>query len=90
MPVELRFDDSGAVFVERSVNISETGMLVLTEEARPRGTLVHFEFGPKFKGTSEVIWARKAEDGGTLLGMKFHSLERSARKVLVGLLEAAA
>ena len=89
MPVELGFGDSAGVVVGRSVNISETGMLVLTEEVRPRGALGWFEFGPRFRGLSEVIWTRGAEGGGTLLGMRFHPLDRSARKVLEGLLKAS-
>ena len=72
MLVELSFGDSEEVFVGNSVNISETGMLVLSDEVRPLGTLVSFEFGPRFKGQSEVIWSREAEDGRTLLGMRFH------------------
>ena len=86
MPVELSFDDSEKVFLGHSVNISITGMLVLSEEARPRGTLVRFEFGLRLKGLSEIIWTREAEQGGTFLGMKFHPLERSARNVLQGLM----
>ena len=89
MPVELRFDDSGDVFMGRSVNISETGMHVLSEKARPRGALVRFEFGAQFRGVGEVIWTREAEEGGTLLGMKFHPLKRRARRVLAGLLQAS-
>ena len=89
MPVELSFGDSVGVFVGRSVNISETGMLILSDEARERGTLVWFEFGPRFRGLSEIIWTQEAEGGGTLLGMRFHPLDRAARKVLEGLLKAS-
>ena len=89
MPVELGFGDSAGVVVGRSVNISETGMVVLSEEARERGTLVWFEFGPRFKGQSEIIWTREADEGGTLLGMRFYPLDRPAREVLKGLLKAS-
>ena len=89
MPVELRFEDSARVFLGRTVNISKAGMLVLSEEARPRGTLVHCEFGPGLSGVSEIIWTREAEAGGTFLGMKFQSLGRGARQILVGLLQMA-
>ena len=89
MPVALTFGDNGAVSVGHSVHISETGVLVLSEEARPRGAAVRFEFGPRFKGQGEVIWTREAEEGGTFLGMRFHPLERRAREVLKGLLKAS-
>ena len=89
MPVELRFDDSARVFSGRTVNISETGILVLSDEARPRGTLVHFEFGPGVSGLAEIIWRRAAEAGGTFLGIRFQSLQRGARQILRGLLQMA-
>ena len=88
MPVELRSEDSGVVF-GHSVNISETGMLVVSPVPGPRGTLVRFEF-THFAGKGEVIWTGDAEEGMYHLGIRFVSLKRGARSVLKGLLEAAA
>ena len=82
LPVELRFFDSGEVFLAISVNVSETGMLILSEESRPRGTLAHFEFRPDLNGTGEVIWTKGAEDGGAYLGIRFRALKRGARDSL--------
>ena len=88
MDVELSSGVNGTVSIGRSVNISETGMLVLSGRARPRGTVVRFQVGPRFKGKGEVIWSQESDEGGTLLGLKFHPLKRGARKILLGLLQA--
>ena len=88
MPVELSSGVNGTVSVGHSVNISETGMLVFSEQSRPRGTVIRFEVGPRFKGSGEVIWMREAEEGGAFLGLKFQPLRRDARRALMGLLQA--
>ena len=88
MTVELTSGGNGTVSVGRSVNMSETGMLVFSEQSRLRGTVIRFEVGPRFKGSGDVIWTREAEEGGAFLGLKFHPLRRDARKVLLGLLQA--
>ncbi len=85
--VELISRESEEAFLAVSVNISETGMLVLSEEPRPRGTPLHFEFH-QFGGTGEVIWNREDEDGGMLLGVRFLALKRRDRKTLNRILEA--
>ena len=76
-----------AASVGRSVTISQTSMLVLSQEARPRGTLVRFEFAPGLKARGKVIWTQEDEEGGTFLGIRFHRLKRSTRNLLLGLLE---
>lgn len=86
MPVELRCEDSAYVFLGRSINLSQSGMLVLAGQDRPRGTLVRFEFGLGLSGLAEIIWMGEADAGGTLLGLKFHSVRRDAREILLGLL----
>ena len=88
MPIKLVFSDSKRAVTGQSVNISETGMLILSKTRRPRGTLVRFEF-LRFEGQGEVIWVRESEtdDRLTLLGIKFRSLNRRARKELSGLVD---
>ncbi len=81
LPVELRAGGSIEPFLGVSVNISSSGMLVLAEEERDRGTSVEFQFN-QFGGTGEVIWTRTDEEDGTLLGMKFVTLKRKDRKTL--------
>jgi len=85
MPVVLWAEDPDTSFAGHSVNLSETGMLVLSEEARPQGSEVRFEISPELKGRCEVVWTRDTEPEGTFLGMKFRSLRRRARKVLAEL-----
>ena len=88
MSVELSAGEDGTVSVGHSVNISETGMLVFSQDPRPRGTVIHFVVGPRFKGSGEVIWTRNADAGGAFLGLRFRPLPRGARKTLLGLLQA--
>ena len=85
MPVVLWAEDPDTSFTGYSVNLSETGMLVVSEEARPQGSEVRFEISPELKGRCEVVWTRDTEPEGTFLGMKFRSLRRRARKVLAEL-----
>ena len=59
LPVEFCFQDSQKRFLGVSANISETGMLVVSEELTPRDTRLRFDFH-SFGGTAEVIW----EQGG--------------------------
>ena len=87
MPVELRFEDSEDVVAGRSVNISETGMLVVSPVPSPRGTLVRFEF-THFAGKGAVVWTGDA-DQGTYWGIRFHPLTPKARRVLLELLDAS-
>lgn len=90
LPVELTEGRENALFRGVSVNISESGMLVRSEEERPRGTVLSFSFAP-FGGTAQVIWIRplaSEEEPGTLLGMKFVSMKRHDRKTLVRMLNA--
>ena len=85
MPVALWGENPGASFKGYSVNLSETGMLVLSEEARPPGSEVRFEISPELKGRCEIVWRRDSGEDGTFLGMRFRSLRRAARKVLAEL-----
>ncbi len=87
LPVELFHGESDKPFLGVSVNLSETGMLIVAEETRPRGTLLRFGFH-QFGGSAEVIWIREDEEGETLLGVKFLALKRGARKTLKRILEA--
>lgn len=83
MSVELTFNNSARVVDARSVNISETGMLVRTEVDHPPGTGVRFDVVRRFGGRGEVVWSRETEEGAVLMGL---ALSRS-RYALVELLE---
>ena len=86
LDVRLIPEDSNIEFHGVSKNMSETGVLVLTERQEPRGTRLGLEF-PVFKGKGEVIWTRETEKADALLGMKFVSLSRKDRKSLLSLLK---
>lgn len=83
LPVELHFSGSTGVVGSRSVNVSETGMLVRSDVYQPPGTDVRFDIPPRYGGLGQVAWVRPAEDGSVLLGL---ALGRS-RQVLVELLD---
>jgi hypothetical protein len=95
LPLEMGDSGGGASFRGVSLNISESGMLVRSDEERPRGTTLRFEFAP-FGGTAMVIWTRhvgadpRVRDtaGGILLGMKFLAMKRQDRKTLNRILQA--
>ncbi len=90
MSVRLMFR-GGDVLHGDSLNISKTGTLVLTEEARPVGTLLRFRF-PSFQGIGQVVWTRDSEPGVQflkLMGIEFLPLEPHDRKVLDELLDAS-
>jgi hypothetical protein len=89
IPVEVGFEDAEHVLVGLSVNISETGMLFRSEEPRPKGSIVRFEFRPRFSGYGEVVWSKVDEDGKTILGIRFKKLSRGGSNVLVKLLDEA-
>ena len=94
-PVEMADPSDGVSFRGVSLNMSESGMLVRSEEERPRGTTLRFEFAP-FGGTAQVIWTRHVTsdlpvrdgEGGILLGMKFVSMKRQDKKTLHRILKA--
>lgn len=88
MPMELRNGnpDQGSTG-GHSVNISETGMLVCTSIEPEVGSVLDFAFGEELKGRCEVIWSRNTEEGETLIGVRFQSLSRRARKILGVLVE---
>lgn len=93
LPVEMGEPSNGASFRGVSLNMSESGMLVRTEEERPRGTTLRFEFAP-FGGTAMVIWTRHVPGNGrgtearVLLGLKFLAMNRQDRKTLARILQA--
>jgi c-di-GMP-binding flagellar brake protein YcgR len=93
LPVEMGEPSNGVAFRGVSLNISESGMLVRTEQELPRGTTLRFEFAP-FGGTAMVIWARQVPRDGrgsepsVLLGLKFLAMNRQDKKTLARILQA--
>lgn len=81
--MDLTFPGSVQAVTARSVNVSETGMLVRSRVEHPPGTGVRFDVPPRYGGRGEVAWTGEAEDGTVLLGL---SLGRS-RQALMELME---
>ncbi len=88
LSVTLTFEESPLPALAISVNLSETGVLVRSGRQAPRGSLVQLEF-TEFKAKGELIWTRKTDDAGVLLGMKFVSIGRRDLGVVRSLVEAA-
>ncbi len=84
LPVELTFEQSELRLFGESLNMSQTGMLVVSEDPKPPGTPVRFQFDD-FRGVARVVWRREAEEG-SLLGMRFTALSREGRAALIRIL----
>lgn len=82
--VELTFDRSMLRLSGESQNMSLTGMLVVSEDPKPRGTPVRFRF-EDIEGRAEVVWGRESYEG-SLLGLKFTALGQDDRVKLVKIL----
>ncbi len=90
--VRLRFDRLGSTVAAQSADISMEGMFVKTEEPRPVGTLVQFEFDIEDQDTSgaqevvqglgDVVWVRTS--GGTNkpsgMGIQFRYVDAHSRE----------
>ncbi len=74
-PIALTFDHPGEGSFATSVNMSKTGMLVLSKRQRPPGTVISFESVP-LSGEGKVVWARSGGDGGAFMGLEFTSVWR--------------
>ncbi|GEM_PF-3518240 len=83
-PVELRPERTPRQIFAESRNLSETGMLVVSEDPRPPGTVLRFKFY-QFGGWAEVVWRRQSEEG-PLLGLRFVEMSPEDRAQLRRLL----
>ena len=85
LPVDMRFGRSDLRLFGRTVNMSATGLLILSEDPKPPGTPVHLKLD-EFEGWAEVVWQRTAEVGGALVGMRFTRMDADDRSKLEDLL----
>ena len=90
--VRLRFDRLGSTVAAQSADISMEGMFVKTEEPRPVGTLVQFEFDVEdqdqsgaqdvVQGLGDVVWVRTS--GGPNkpagMGIQFRYVDAHSRE----------
>ncbi len=86
-PVELRPERTPRQIFAESRNLSETGMLVVSEDPRPPGTVLRFRFY-QFGGWAEVVWRRQSAEG-PLLGLRFVEMDAQDRAQLRRVLNRA-
>ncbi|MEM9596996.1 MAG: PilZ domain-containing protein [Acidobacteriota bacterium] len=93
--LDLSFDKFAAFVDEYSSQISLSGLFVPTEDPRPVGSVVAFDFrltdGYRLlHGLGEVVWARPvdaAASGTPGMGLRFLNLDESGRELVLKLLE---
>lgn len=88
--VNLEFERFNGFISEYSSNISEGGMFVRTNEPKPIGTVVSFEFRLRdnfklIQGLGEVTWIRAIERSPEKpmgMGIRFHELDAKSRELI--------
>jgi hypothetical protein len=78
--VEFASEQSPHLVVGECQNLSETGMLLLTDDPRPPGTRIHFRT-ERFQGHGLVVWRLEVREG-TLLGIEFTELSSADREAV--------
>ena len=88
--ISLRFPHVRGFLTEYSSNISISGMFIRSSDPRTPGTVLEFELvlldGLKLiRGTGEVVWVRKKDDGTGRpagMGVRFLSLDPESRRLI--------
>ncbi len=88
--VTLHYADLGDRVVERTQNVSVTGMFVRTTSLRPPGTILRFELDldnglEPIPGRAEVMWVRRSGDGlfrPAGMGVRFIGLDSESQKLI--------
>lgn len=84
MEVEFSPERSTHVVGGECQNLSETGMLLLTDDPFPPGTPIRFR-SHRFQGRAKVVWRLEVREG-TLLGIEFTELSDADREALRGVI----
>ena len=68
--VNLEFEKFSGFITEYSSNLSEGGMFIKTDDPKPLGTILSFEFKLKdnfklIQGLGEVVWVKEQDNGPT-------------------------
>src|SRR5262249_46601011 len=88
--VNLEFEKFSGFISEYCMNISQGGMFIKTDDIKPIGTVLSFEFrlSDNFKliqGLGEVVWVR-GKDGGAEkpkgIGVRFHDIDSKSRELI--------
>ncbi len=94
LPIEtsvyLEFEKFSGFITEYSENISEGGMFIKSDEPKPVGSVVSFEFrlADNFRliqGLGEVVWVRATSGGPEEpagMGVRFHEIEQQSRQLI--------
>ena len=99
--VRLRYDRTGQAVSARAADLSMEGMFVVSDEPKPIGTLVQFEFdtgsaSEMVQGLGDVVWVRNEADVDreSGMGIQFRYVDPQSREhilsIVNGFIAAAA
>ncbi len=88
--ISLRFPHFQGFLTEYCSNVSITGMFIQSNEPRPPGEILDFEFDlidglQLIRGTGEIIWVRLTDEGPDLpagMGIRFLRLDAQSRRLI--------
>ncbi len=88
--VTLHYPDLEDCVIERTQNVSATGMYVRTPALRPPGTVFRFELDlanglESIEGQAEVVWVRRQDDGlfrPAGMGVRFLDLDAESQQLI--------
>ncbi len=88
--ISLRFPHFQGFLTEYCSNVSITGMFIQSQDPRPPGEILDFEFNlidglQLIRGTGEVIWVRLEDQGPELpagMGIRFLRLDAQSRRLI--------
>ena len=93
--VKIRVPQFDTFVTEYSSNISTTGMFILTNNPKPPGTVVTFEFSVAddwklIRGQAQVVWVRHRAEGPEQppgMGVRFVELDGQSRRLIRWIVE---
>ena len=93
--VKIRVPQFDTFVTEYSSNISTTGMFILTNNPKPPGTVVAFEFSVAddwklIRGQAQVVWVRHRAEGPEQppgMGVRFVELDGQSRRLIRWIVE---
>jgi uncharacterized protein (TIGR02266 family) len=94
-PIKLRFDKFASFVSEYSSKLSLGGVFLKTDQLRPAGSEVSFDFRlvdgfRLFHGQGEVVWVRTTDNGPDRpkgVGVRFAALDDKGRELVLKILE---
>ncbi len=88
--MNLEFEKFGGSITECSSNLSESGIFVKSQDPKPIGTVLSFEFklkddSPPVHGLGEVAWVRNEDRGPDKpkgMGIRFQEMDERSRELV--------